>query len=127
MLITSAPDSPDRDLNRRQTRYLAMMSLRVICFVSAVFLPGVWRWVAVAGAAVLPWIAVVVANAIDLRTKQGGQVPVVTPAAFPGPALEGPSHPGEPLVISAEPEPEQHYRDDAGPDDAGPDNVGPGG
>lgn len=120
MLITSAPDSPDRDLNRRQARYLALMALRVVCFVAAAFLPGVWRWVAVAGAAFLPGIAVVIANAIDLRAKHGGEVPVVTPQDFTGPALEASPRTELPLVISAEPEPEQHYRDDAGPGGVGP-------
>lgn len=78
-----------------------MMSLRVICFVSAVFLAGPWRWIAVAGAAFLPAIAVVIANAIDLRRKQGGEVPAVTPQSVDLPALE--AAPEQPLVILAEP------------------------
>lgn len=114
MLITSAPVSPDQDLNRRQTRYLAMMSLRVACFIAAVFLPGIWRWIAVAGAAFLPAIAVVIANAIDLRVNKDGTVPEVTPQVTDSPALEAPPRPEAPLVIPADPEPEQHARDDTG-------------
>lgn len=135
MLITSAPVSPDRDLNRRQTKYLAMMSLRVICFIAAVFLPGIWRWVAVAGAAFLPAIAVVIANAIDLRVKKGGEVPTVTPQLLDSPALEAPPRVDAPLIIPAEPEPDQHARDDAprdvrrprGPTGPSQEEPGPGG
>ena len=95
-----------------------MMSLRVICFVSAVFLAGPWRWIAVAGAAFLPAIAVVIANAIDLRRKQGGEVPSVTPQPVDLPELE--AAPEQPLVIPAEPA-------DAVPDDAtSPDAQRPG-
>lgn len=113
-MITSAPVSLDQDLNRRQTRYLAMMSVRVACFIAAVFLPGIWRWVAVAGAAFLPAIAVVIANTIDLRAKKDGTVPEVTPLVTESPALEAPPPPAAPLVIPADADPEQHTRDDTG-------------
>ena len=47
----------------RQRRYLFSMSLRTICFVGALLTPPPYRWFLVAGALVLPYIAVVMANA----------------------------------------------------------------
>lgn len=105
-----------------------MMSLRVICFVAAVFLHGVWRWIAVAGAAFLPAIAVVIANAVDLRLNKGGQELPDVPPEEPGrPALAGPDA-VPPVIIPGESEPghdtDPHH--DAGTD-AGPSGPGPSG
>lgn len=63
-------------------RYLVSMGIRTLCFLLAVwFLVGLhWTvagWVMVAGAVVLPYIAVVMANAT--RARRPGQVGVVTP------------------------------------------------
>ncbi|WP_194793182.1 DUF3099 domain-containing protein [Raineyella fluvialis] len=107
-LITSAPHNPEEDLNRRQMQYLGLMSLRVICFVAAVFLHGVWRWVAVAGAAVLPAIAVVIANAVDLRLNRTTDLPPVPPEEVDRPALENPETP--PVIIPGESEPGQEHK-----------------
>lgn len=81
-----------------------MMSLRVVCFIAAVFLHGVWRWIAVAGAAFLPAIAVVIANAVDLRLNKGQDLPDVPPEESPRPELEGPDR-TTPLIIPGESEP----------------------
>lgn len=69
VLITNAERSQEDQLRTRQNRYIAMMSLRVVCLVAAVVLaslqpPLVWLWVALcaAGMILLPWIAVVLAN-----------------------------------------------------------------
>ena len=61
--ITSAPKSLKNDLAGRQRRYLISMIIRTICFLLTVALPSPYRWFALAGAMVLPYIAVVVANA----------------------------------------------------------------
>jgi hypothetical protein len=45
-------------------RYLISMSIRTACFVLAVVVHGPMRWVFVAFALVLPYIAVVMANAV---------------------------------------------------------------
>jgi hypothetical protein len=70
--ITTAAASPGDDLRARQRRYLASMSLRTICFVGAIVaaLNGVdWLWpFLIAGAIVLPYIAVVLANAAAGRS-----------------------------------------------------------
>jgi hypothetical protein len=61
--ITSAPQSLSKDQRARQRRYFYSMMLRTACFILTVMLPSPYRWFALLGAVVLPYIAVVVANA----------------------------------------------------------------
>lgn len=60
--ITSLPASPDDDRQRRMNRYLIAMGIRMVCIVSCVFVQGWWLLIPVAGAIILPYIAVVLAN-----------------------------------------------------------------
>ncbi|NLT30829.1 MAG: DUF3099 domain-containing protein [Propionibacterium sp.] len=69
-VITGARAPRSEDLARRQRNYLLLMMFRVICIVSMFFVPGVWRWVLLAGAAFLPALAVLIANNVDIRTPQ---------------------------------------------------------
>ena len=66
--ITTASSSRNEDIAARQRRYLFSMSLRTICFVGAVVTTGWLRWVLVAGAILLPYVAVVMANAVATRS-----------------------------------------------------------
>ena len=61
--ITSARVSKSDDIRGREVRYVLSMLVRTICFVGAVFADGLFRWLLVAGALFLPYIAVVLANA----------------------------------------------------------------
>lgn len=61
--ITSAPKRLSTDLAARQRRYLISMIIRTVCFLLTVFLPSPFRWFALAGAMILPYVAVVIANA----------------------------------------------------------------
>jgi hypothetical protein len=61
--ITSAQKSLSSDQPGRQRRYFISMMVRTACFILAVVLPSPFRWIALAGAVFLPYIAVVVANA----------------------------------------------------------------
>jgi hypothetical protein len=61
--ITSAPRRLSSDLGARQKRYLISMIIRTVCFLLTVALPSPYRWFALAGAMVLPYVAVVIANA----------------------------------------------------------------
>jgi hypothetical protein len=61
--ITSAPRRLSSDLGARQRRYLISMIIRTVCFLLTVALPSPYRWFALLGAMVLPYVAVVVANA----------------------------------------------------------------
>ncbi len=70
--ITTAATNRADDIATRQRRYLWSMSLRSACFVGAgvAALTGVsWLWpILIAGAIVLPYVAVVLANAATTRT-----------------------------------------------------------
>ncbi len=62
--ITSATRSHGEDISRRQRRYLFSMAIRTLCFVLAVvFAGGVLMWLFIAASFVLPYVAVVAANA----------------------------------------------------------------
>ena len=62
--ITTAPTSRADDIAGRQRRYLISMAIRTAWVVGAVVAgPGVLRGVLVAGAVLLPYVAVVFANA----------------------------------------------------------------
>ena len=89
--ITTAPESPEQEMAHRQKRYMISMGIRTLCFVAAIVVgPGWLRWVLVAGAFVLPYVAVVMANSASPRVE--GTLPVGPPASRPelGP---GPSEP----------------------------------
>jgi len=70
--ITTAGSSPQADLARRQKRYVIAMTIRTLCFVGAAVSGAAglhWLWpVLIVGAIVLPYIAVVAANAEDSRS-----------------------------------------------------------
>ncbi|MGW2542635.1 DUF3099 domain-containing protein [Kitasatospora sp. NPDC001574] len=64
--ITGARSSLTEDVRGRQRRYVASMLLRTVCVLLAVVLWDVQRWVAVAalaGGVLLPYFAVLIANA----------------------------------------------------------------
>jgi len=67
--ITTAASSREADISRRQRRYVLSMSLRTVCFVGAILVgPGWLRWVLVAAAVLLPYVAVVMANAVTTKS-----------------------------------------------------------
>lgn len=61
--ITSARRALSEDLHDRSIRYLVSMGIRTACFVGALLVAGPARWVLIAAAVVLPYVAVIVANA----------------------------------------------------------------
>ncbi len=66
--ITSLPVSPDDDRRRRMTRYLIAMGIRMVCLILCFFVQGWWLVLPIAGAIILPYIAVVLAN---VATSEG--------------------------------------------------------
>lgn len=67
---TNLPAAPRDDRDARIKHYLISMGIRTVCFVAAVLLWGPLRWASVLcmiGAAVLPYFAVVFANATQQR------------------------------------------------------------
>ncbi|MEV8323051.1 DUF3099 domain-containing protein [Kitasatospora sp. NPDC056731] len=64
--ITGARSSLTEDVRGRQRRYVVSMLLRTVCVLLAVVLWDVQRWLAfaaLAGAVLLPYFAVLIANA----------------------------------------------------------------
>jgi hypothetical protein len=61
--ITSAQTGLSIDQSSRARRYFISMMVRTACFILTVILPSPYRWIALFGAVVLPYVAVVVANA----------------------------------------------------------------
>lgn len=61
--ITSLPPAPIDERHARMVRYSVSMSIRLLCFIVIFFVPGWWRLAPAIAAIVLPYIAVVLANA----------------------------------------------------------------
>ena len=55
--------SPTEDRKKRMRAYSIAMSSRMACFILVFFVPGWWKLVFGIGAVVLPYVAVVLANA----------------------------------------------------------------
>jgi Mn2+/Fe2+ NRAMP family transporter len=67
--ITTAESSRNADISARQRRYVISMGIRTICFIAAVVVGGGWlRWVLVVAALLLPYVAVVMANAANSKS-----------------------------------------------------------
>ncbi|MDN5796297.1 MAG: DUF3099 domain-containing protein [Intrasporangium sp.] len=74
--VTSAQTSSSDDQPQRIRRYLTMMGIRIACF-GLVFVTSGWlRWVEIVAAVVLPYFAVVIANAV--RPREVGHITPVT-------------------------------------------------
>ena len=76
--ITSLPPSPDEERHGREIRYTIMMAVRVVCIILAVVFHGWLSLIAILGAIVLPYFAVVIAN---VKMRQPDAV-VVRPGAI---------------------------------------------
>src|SRR3954466_3539736 len=72
--ITTAATSRNADIAARQRRYLIAMGVRTLCFLAVACLaithagPGWLPWIFVVAAVVLPYVAVVMANAADTKS-----------------------------------------------------------
>ncbi|HVT22385.1 MAG TPA: DUF3099 domain-containing protein [Mycobacteriales bacterium] len=95
ILITTAAPSAVDERHARERRYLITMSVRVVAFIAAIFLVHFSWWlaaIAIALSLVLPWVAVISANA-PRRTRED-----VTPALYRGRGrreVEGSPGPGK--------------------------------
>lgn len=61
--VTDAPRGRKQAIRSREVRYLISMGVRTLCFILAFVTSGPLRWTFVAAAFVLPYVAVVLANA----------------------------------------------------------------
>lgn len=97
------------DLDQRIFRYLVSMGIRTVCVILVIVVHHPVRWVFAVGAVVLPYIAVVLANATDRRTVGLDSVPVdrriLGSAAAHHPATPAPPAPQAPSATPAQPAP----------------------
>lgn len=68
--ITSLPRSPEDDRRARMIKYLVTMCIRLVCIALCLVVHGWWLLVCAAGAIFLPYVAVILANAVDSRVSQ---------------------------------------------------------
>jgi len=62
--ITTASRPRSEDIRGRERRYLVSMGIRTVCFLLVLVTRGHWFvWVFLAAALILPYVAVVMANA----------------------------------------------------------------
>jgi hypothetical protein len=78
--VTSVPESLAEEQKGRIRRYLVTMAIRTVCFIGAAVTATrgapAWLWGSLAVAAILlPYVAVVLANAVRPR-QQGSSAPV---------------------------------------------------
>ncbi|MFF4650128.1 DUF3099 domain-containing protein [Streptomyces sp. NPDC001380] len=93
--ITGARTGLSEDVRGRQRRYIISMSIRTLCVILAVVLWNVERplaWVALVGGALLPYVAVVIANA---GRENAPGLPDSFVGAQPRPMLGAPEAAGE--------------------------------
>ena len=87
-LITDARTPASAEHESRVKRYALTMGFRTACFVAMVFVEGPLRWVLFAGAVLLPYVAVIVANQANQRSQQKkpvGGPPIDRPQLTTGP------------------------------------------
>ena len=76
IVITDAAEAPEKELRRREIRYVVMMLTRAGCLVAGAILVStkpplwpLWLFLCVVGMVLLPWLAVILANDRPPRTK----------------------------------------------------------
>lgn len=75
--ITAAGESLSEEQTGRTKRYLVSMTIRTACVLLAIVVPGWPRWVFLAGAVALPYLAVVAANSGGRRRGGPPPAPVI--------------------------------------------------
>jgi hypothetical protein len=92
--ISAARPSKSADIRSREIKYLVSMGIRTICFVLAIVVSGPMRWVLIIAAFVLPYFAVVIANAASHTGPDGFQPYQPDREALPPGEGEDLGHPG---------------------------------
>lgn len=82
--VTTARTGQHDDVGKRARNYMISMTIRLVCLVLAFVFFGTWEaWVFAAGAVVLPYVAVVMANS-------GRERAAAPPTAMMSPQTSGP-------------------------------------
>lgn len=85
VLITSLATSRTAEIRERERRYVIVMLLRAACFVLAtVLFHGAARWIAIAVAIFMPWLAVILANQPRVRASRHAAYVPPAPREQPG-------------------------------------------
>jgi hypothetical protein len=89
--ITELPPSPDHERHLRMIKYAVAMTIRVVCLIAVLFVPGWWRLIPAVAAAALPYFAVVIANNVHSDgaravERPGSVVPVGSAAGSGAPS-----------------------------------------
>lgn len=81
--ITATNRALSSEQSGRTKRYLISMGIRTACVLAAIVVPGWPKWIFIAGAVVLPYLAVVIANAGRENDEPGsmGVTAVALPSA----------------------------------------------
>jgi hypothetical protein len=81
--ITATNRALSNEQSGRTKRYLISMGIRTACVLAAIIVPGWPKWIFIAGAVVLPYLAVVIANAGRENDEPGsmGVTAVALPSA----------------------------------------------
>lgn len=86
--ITSLPRSPEEDRRARMIKYSVTMIIRMVCIGLCLVVQGWWLLVVAAGAVFLPYVAVILANAVDARfatVERPDTTPRMITSAAPSP------------------------------------------
>ncbi|CAB4938992.1 MAG: DUF3099 domain-containing protein [Actinobacteria bacterium] len=76
--ITGAQRGLSQEQTGRTRRYLISMGIRTGCVIAAIIVPGWPKWIFLAGAVVLPYLAVVIANG-GRESDEAGDLGVAAP------------------------------------------------
>lgn len=68
-VITDARSGTSKDMSQRIRRYTITMAFRTACFLSMLVVHGWFRWVLLGMAVFLPYVAVLLANQANQKTK----------------------------------------------------------
>lgn len=102
--VTSVGINPAADRAHRMRVYFIAMTLRVVCVVSLFFVRGWWILLVAAGAVLLPYFAVIIANQAANTQGKSPDAPTpleLGPAAGAGETAAGESAAEMVIVIDA--------------------------
>jgi len=118
--VTSAGVNPTEDRAHRMRMYFIAMALRVLCVISLFWVRGWWVLLVGAAAALLPWFAVMVGNAV---AHDGGEAPDrPEPLQLEGGEAEAERPAAETLLV-VDVEPERRARPAPGTNDSPADGT----
>jgi hypothetical protein len=124
--VTSLPQSPQDEATGRVRRYVLTMVIRMVCFALTVFVTpyGWYTWVFAIATAVLPYIAVVFANAVS---PTASPAPESARQELSATISTPPPEPAKANTITVHETPHERNSRDAAPRGDEPHDAQPGG